>query len=404
VRLELIAFVTIVGGALGCASAGAPPGGPEDHSPPQLVKVIPDSNAVNVREPYATFLFDETINDRGGGQQELRNYFLVSPSAGEPEVSWHRNHIDVRPRGGFRPNTAYTITLLPGLADLRSNATRTGASLVFSTGPTIPAGRITGTAFDWLAERPASRALLQAITPDSSTYLAQSDSTGHFTLGPLPPGSYLVRGIVDQNGNRALDRNEAFDTARVVVPQTVPLELLLVQRDTLPPRILTVAPSDSVTLRVTFDRNLDPLQPPAASAFQLVTPDSSVIPVTAVLTPRQEQKETLAKAQATADSLRRVDSLAGKVLPPHRPIVQTPKAGVVTPSVPPPFTAVLLRTGKPLAAATSYRLSVSSARGLSGRAQASERSFTTAKPAPPKADSTRASTTPAPPPGVSRRP
>jgi hypothetical protein len=270
---------------------------------------------------------------------------------------------------------------------------RDGASVVFSTGPTIPTGRITGTAFDWVAERPAARALIQGVTPDSVLYLAQSDSAGRFTLGPLPPGSYLVRAIIDQNGNRALDRNEAFDTARVEVPQRTPLELLTVQRDTLPPRILSVTPTDSVSLRVTFDRFLDPAQPPAVDAFRLAAADSSTIPVTRVLTPREEQKETQTRAQATADSLRRVDSLAGKVLPPRRPAAvpaSAAPAGPARPTVPPPYTAVLLRLGQPLTPCSSYRLSVSRARGLSSRSQGSERTFTTPKPAPqPASDSAR---------------
>jgi hypothetical protein len=394
VRLELMALLGLAGAALGCASASPPPGGPEDREPPRIVRLTPDTNALNVKDRNASFYFDETINDRGGGQQEVRNFFLVSPSDGEPVVSWHRSRIDVRPREGFRPNTAYSITLLPGLSDLRNNVMRSGASLVFSTGPTIPPERITGTAFDWSAERPAVRALVQAVTPDSAIYLAQSDSAGRFTLGPLPPGSYLVRAIIDQNGNRALDRNEAFDTARVVVPQTRPLELLTVQRDTLPPRIVTVVSSDSTTLRVTFDRFLDPSQLPPATAFRLVAADSSTIPVTTVLTPRDEQTESQARMQATADSVRRLDSLAGKVLPPRRPIAPAAKPGVATPSVPAPFTVLLLRTARPLAPGTAYLLSVSTARALSGRSTGSERSFTTAKAPPPRPDSTRA---PAPP-------
>ena len=121
--------------------------------------MTPDSNAVNFRGRTVTFQFDETINDRGSGAQEVDNYFLVSPSDGNPRVSWRRSRIEVRPRKGFRDNTAYTVTLLPGLGDLRGNVTRSGASVVFSTGPTIPPDRITGTVFDWVAERPAARAL-----------------------------------------------------------------------------------------------------------------------------------------------------------------------------------------------------------------------------------------------------
>ena len=387
-RRRLIALAASAG-ALACASASPPPGGAEDLAPPQLVDVSPDSNAVNVRDRNVVFQFDETINDRGSGAQEIDNYFLVSPSDGSPRVSWRRSRIEVRPRDGFRENTAYTVTLLPGLSDLRGNATRAGASVVFSTGPEIPPHRVTGIVFDWVAERPAPRAFIQAVTPDSVIYLAQSDSVGRFTVGPLPAGGYLVRAIVDANGNRALDRSEAFDTARVTTPQATPLELRTAPRDTLPARIASVSTVDSLSLRVTFDRFLDPDQPPPASAFRLVAADSSAVAVLAALVPRAEQAETQAREQVRLDSLRRADSLAGRPLAPR---VAAPPARVAppgsAPSVPPPYTSLLLRIGRPLAPAATYRLSVSVARGLSGREQGSERSFTTPR-APARADTTR---------------
>lgn len=403
VRRGLIASV-LLAGTLACASASPPPGGPEDREPPRLVDVTPDSNAVNVRERNVTFKFDETINDRGSGSQELDRYFLVSPSDGSPRVSWHRSRIDVRPRNGFRANTAYTVTLLPGLTDLRGNAARAGASVVFSTGATIPPDRIDGVVFDWIAERPAARALVEAITPDSVRYLAQTDSVGRFTVGPLPPGSYLVRAIIDANSNRALDRAEQFDTARVVAPQAGGLELRTLARDTLPARIASVTPSDSLSLRVTFDRYLDPDQPPPATAFRLVASDSTVIPVLAALSPRAEQAEVSARQQATVDSLRRADSLAGKPLLPKPAIVERRAPGGAVPSAPPPYTTMLLRIARPLAPLTAHRLRVSSARSMSRRDEASERTFTTPRaPAPvpvpaavPARDSTRVPAAPPP--------
>ncbi len=378
-------------GAFACASASPPPGGPDDREGPRLLGITPDTNAVNVGERDVTFRFDETINDRGSGAQELDNYFIISPFDGAIRLSWHRSRIDVRPRNGFQPNTAYSVTLLPGLSDLRGNVMRSGARLVFSTGPTIPPERITGVVFDWAAERPAARALVQAVTPDSVRYLAQADSAGRFTLGPLPAGRYLVRGIIDANGNRAQDRTEAFDTARVVVPDTAHLELRAIARDTLPPRILSIVPVDSLSLRVTFDRHLDPDQPPALSAFLLQGSDSAAVPLVAMLTPVAERAEELARQQAVADSMRRADSLAGRPLPP-RPVVPSPAprrtAANATPSVPAPYTAVLLRLARPLAHAATYRLSVRDARALSGRSESSERTFVTPRaPAPP--DTTR---------------
>lgn len=356
--------------------------------PPRLVRVTPDTNSLRVTDKVASFYFDETINDRGSGPQEIDNFFLVSPSDGSNHVSWHRSRIDIRPRLGFRPNTAYTIILLPGLSDLRNNAMKKGATVVFSTGSEIPTLRLTGTVFDWPAERPAARALIQAITTDSITYLAQSDSAGQFSVGPLPPGSYLLRAIVDQNNNRALDRNEPYDSVRVTAPERAPVELLAIPRDTLPTRILTVVVADSVTLRATFDRPLDPAAIPSVSAFRIVGPDSATVAISAALTPRQESERVSAQLQARGDSVRRADSVVGRKLPTasNRPAEPAPLLAMgAKPSVPPPPTMIVLRLARPLAPNTLYRLRVTDARSLSGRLLSSERSFTSPRPAPPPA-------------------
>ena len=382
-RRRLITLVAAAAGALGCASASPPPGGPEDHAPPQLIRVTPDTNAVNVKAENVTFYFDETITDRGSGAQELGRRFLISPSDGEPHVSWHRSRIDVRPRNGFRPNTAYSVSMLPGLSDLRGNAMKRSAKVVFSTGPTIPSGVINGTVFDWAAERPAPLALIEAMTPDSTLYLDQADSTGSFAVRPLPAGRYLVRAILDANGNRALDRTEAFDTLTVDVPLSSPIELRAAQRDTLPPRLATVSASDSVSLRVTFDHPLEPTQLVTPDMFVLAGDDSVPIAIARVLTPVQEMERTRLAQQAAADSMRRADSLAGKVLPPP-PRPATPSAkSTRKPSVPAPFNSLLLEVAKPLPHNARYRLTARGVRGINGRQTESERSFTTPNPPPP---------------------
>ncbi|PYP79273.1 MAG: hypothetical protein DMD35_08715 [Gemmatimonadetes bacterium] len=385
VRRGLIAALALAA----CASAGPPPGGAEDHAPPKLLRISPDTNAVNVDSKAATFYFDETINDRGTDAQDVTNMFLVSPSDGTPRVGYHRSRIDVRPRHGFRPNTAYTITLLPGLSDLRNNPMKSGTTIVFSTGPTIPTLRITGIAFDWTAEQPLPMALIEAVSPDSVVYLAQSDSLGHFAVGPLNPGSYLVRATVDQNHNHKPDRGESFDTLRVNAPQAKPVELLTASRDTLPARLTTAAVADSMTLRLTFDRLLDPAQQFPPANFHLAGADSVAIPITAVRTPRDDAALARARQQQAADSARRADSVAGR---PH-PRPETPPAdSTPKPTRPPPFNTISLALGRPLTPNASYRVRVTTIRALSGRETSSERSFSAprAGAAPPTADSTAA--------------
>ncbi|MEP6620070.1 MAG: Ig-like domain-containing protein [bacterium] len=394
-RNGLIALVVVL---TACASASPPPGGPEDKAPPLLLRVTPDTQAVNVHDQNVSFFFDETINDRGGADQEVDNFFLVSPSDGKARVYWHRNRIDVRPRNGFRPNTAYTVTLLPGLADLRTNRMKTGGSVVFSTGPTIPRERIVGVAFDWVAERTAPRAYMEAITPDSIVYLAQADSLGKFTIGPLAPGTYLVRAILDANNNRALDRNELFDTVRVTVPHVGPVELLAAARDTLAATIGSVDVLDSTRIRLTFTRLLDPAQPLNVAAFRLLAADSTPVSIVAALSPRLERLADSVAAKAKTDSARRADSVAGKAPLPiaAAPPAQASRGGVAPPpppakpSVPPPFTTITLTLGQALAPSKPFRVSATGIRALNGKTEPSSRPFSTPKPPPPPKDTVAA--------------
>jgi hypothetical protein len=193
-----------------------------------------------------------------------------------------------------------------------------------------------------------------------------------------------VRAFVDQNRNRGLDRNEPFDTVRVTVPQRAPAELLIAPRDTLSARITTVAVVDSVTLRVSFDRLLDPLSPPTPADFRLVSgPDSAVVPITAVLTPAQEAAAQTAAQAAAADSARKADTTRrAPVVPPSvtgaRKGADT--AVVAKPSRPAPFNAVALKLGRALLPNVAYRLATTGVRSLSGRSAPSERTFTTPRP------------------------
>ncbi|MDQ3996408.1 MAG: Ig-like domain-containing protein, partial [Gemmatimonadota bacterium] len=190
----------------------APPGGPEDDAPPEVVLVVPESGVVNFRRRVVEFRFDEVITDRGTGAASLAQLVLISPREEAPRVSYRRDAIAVRPRSGWRPNTAYTVTLLPGATDLRGNASKARRTVVLSTGAALPPFALQGRVFDWMAERPAPMAWVEAISrPDSVVYIAVADSSGAFTVGPLPNGAYTLRAFIDQNNNRALDRGEAWD-------------------------------------------------------------------------------------------------------------------------------------------------------------------------------------------------
>ncbi|HET7564900.1 MAG TPA: Ig-like domain-containing protein [Gemmatimonadaceae bacterium] len=389
---RLIGVALAVGTVLGCASIAPPPGGPEDKVPPQLLSIEPESGAVNAHPKNVTFHFDDVINEQAGGTGGLASFFLISPMNGDVDVGWHRSTIDVRPKHGFRANTAYTVTMLPGITDLRGNARKDGVSLVFSTGATIPSTEIAGTIFDWVEGKPLIGADVRALAqPDTQlVYVAQSDSLGRFSLPHVTPGTYLVRGFADQNHDHTLDPRDAWDTVRVTLRDTSHVEILAFVHDTLGPSITTLAQRDSVTLQVTFDRGIDPAQTIDVGLFHLKAADSSLVPIQRAVPVPEWEKTHAAQAHADslarADSAARADSLKAAQAGVRRVARDTTKAAPApTPSRPSPITSVVLELGRSLQPEKSYRLTVVGLRGLTGASHTTARVIDVPKALPPAA-------------------
>jgi hypothetical protein len=319
--LRLIVALTLATG-FGCASIAPPPGGPADRLPPRLVATIPDTMAVLADfDDEVEFQFDEVVAEGtpnfGLGTGDLEKLIILSPDSQVPSVSWKRSRVTVRPREGWRPNTVYRVEFLPGVADLRGNRSVEGRVLTFSTGAPRPTTTLRGMVVDWGTQRPQRLALVEArLLPDSLAYRALTDSAGRFVLGPLPPGEYLVYGVLDQNSDRRLQPRESFDTARVRAGRDSVGELWAFRHDTLPARVTQAELHDTLSLVLTFSQQLDPWQrlPPDSVRVRLL-PDSTPVPVLGIL-PRGAFDTTFAPAggvdtaKARADSLRaRADSI-----------------------------------------------------------------------------------------------
>lgn len=365
---------------------GAPPGGPERTTPPVLLSVSPESGMTNVRARDVTFEFDVVVNDR-----DLSRFFLLSPRDGAPRIDWHRDRVEVRPRRGFRPNTAYSITMLPGLTDLRGNAMTTGTSIIFSTGPTIPPFMVAGRVIDWVEERPAPNALVEVIrVVDSLPYVGAADSTGQFSIGPLDAGAYLVRAVRDNNNNRAVDVGEPWDTVSAQVRDSTPfVELLLAVRDTIPPRLLTVAARDSVTIRASFDRPVQWETPLDTTSFRVVRSDSTPLHIVAVTSARfadslaqaaRARQDSAARRDSTGRDTTVRDTTAARRRPNITDLPALPPARriEVKPSRPAPVRDVVIRLDSltPLQAGATYRVTAFNVRGLLGPARTSDRTLT----------------------------
>lgn len=414
--------------ASACASAGAPPGGPPDVTPPVVVSVKPTTMTEGAKIKDVELQFDEVISETPKGGTDLPGLVFISPRVKDTEVSWHRDRITIHPKGGWKPNTVYSVQVSSGIQDLRNNSVDSSISVVFSTGGAIPATNITGVAFDWVAGRAAPKALIEAIAKDSTIYQVLSDSVGRFNLRHVPVGEYAVRAVIDKNSNRLLDPTEGFDTVRVQLTERTDVELYAFPHDTVGLRVSDVKldPRDSLrVLKVTFDKPLAPDQQLTPAQFIVKGTDSSAVGISRVETAAQRaiadslsqkaktdsvaaanraKTDTSAAAIARADTLARrrtADSVAAveraarearrlALLRGGRPTAApdtTPAPKLKRPLVSPEIVITLAEALKP---GTPYRLFVRDVRSLSGTVKSPERGFVT--PRPEKKDSTAAPT------------
>jgi hypothetical protein len=381
--------------ALGCASPGMPPGGPPDAAAPQILAIVPDTGTVGIAPKEVIFRFDEVVSERPAGATTLDDIFLISPRDGTPEASWHRQAIGVRPRRGWRPNTAYTVIMLRGISDLRGNVRNTGASTFFSTGKTVPRTRLTGRVFDWVAGIPGVGAMVESfVKPDSlRPYVALVDSSGAFAIEHLPPGSYTVRAYLDRNRNLGIDPSEPWDSVAVNVTDSVSTTILMFVHDTVPPRIRDLLLLDSVSLRVFFDKPVAPTQTLSAANFAVIGPDSAPVPIVSVGAALKDTAVKPVNAPIAAPPPR------AAVARPAPPRDTTTAVKPVMPR-PSPITEIVITLRRPLAPSRTYRVRAIGIRGLLGHTGDSERPI--AIPAPPPQPTVKPAVTPTPPPPVKR--
>src|SRR6476620_952516 len=259
IRLITLSGVLIVSA---CASPGMHPGGPIDTEGPRIIAIAPDSGRVSVKPPEVVFKFDEVVSERPAGAPSLSALFLISPRDGGPKVDWHRSEVAVKPRRGWRSNTAYTITMLPGITDLRGNVRNTGKVTIFSTGAEIPKSRVAGIVFNWITGGVAQKGIIEArsVTDTTLVYVTATDSAGTFSFPNLPPGQYRLRGLIDDNNNQGLDPREAWDTTTIALTDSIRVELMAFAHDSVAPRLTDVVMRDAAHLELLFDRAIDPNQ------------------------------------------------------------------------------------------------------------------------------------------------
>jgi len=400
--LSAIAALAVVAA---CASPGLPPGGPTVSAFPRVIATLPETGAVNVRPNRVLLRYDDVIGEQAAGGPLSRNV-LISPWDGEPRVNWRRTGIAVQPRGAWRPNTAYTITVLPGISDLRGQQIPYGYVLRFSTGGSIPTSVLRGVAFDWVQNRALPKATILAINTKDTTlvHVTVADSTGRFELGAVPPGTYLMLAIDERAPNRALDPREPWDSATVTLVDSARTELYVIVHESTPARISELRMLYSASITIVMDKPLLPGVTIPATAARVLGADSLPVTVLSIVTSADERA-----ARATADSIARsrdtalrapdVNAPPRRTIDPTRRRDTTPVVDIPAPARAAPSAELVIKLQRALPVGATYRVTLTGLRNLLGIAGTTSRVLILPKPAPvAPVDSTAVPRPAAPPP------
>lgn len=268
---------------LRCAVRQAPPGGPEDKTPPRLLASFPRPDSTNVRSlKYLEFEFDENLD-----RNSLRNQVWILPELpGSFEIHWKGNKkFRIVFQDSLEKEQTYLVTVGTGLKDLRGNTLHQPIVLPFATGPTIDRGEISGQVMGEQAQNVfiyayplAENFSDSAIFRSKPRYYTQSGKSGEFRIQYLKPGTYRVYALDDQSG----DRLYTLQTDRLGIPFTDVtlsngeqtfhnLNFTLIREDTTAPQFLRARALTNLMVELSFNEALHPGQPVAVEITDSAT-------------------------------------------------------------------------------------------------------------------------------------
>ncbi len=278
-RFRFVILVLLLAGGFflnRCAQKMAPPGGPPDKQPPEVVKTYPAANSVGLSHlEYIEIEFSEAINK----SSLVNSYWLVPEVKHGVKPKWKGNKkVRFLLKDSLRQNQTYVFTLGTRITDLHNNRLAAPFQLAFSTGSAIDSGEVRGEIFAESREKEIfvyAYRLEDYPSPDSiwshkARFFTQADEEGQFRLGFLPDGKYRVIALVD----RDYDKTYSLGSDLVGLPyrdvelagaqnRFAGLNLFLIQEDTAAAKLEAV---DTVTTReltlrfdepIRFNRNIE---------------------------------------------------------------------------------------------------------------------------------------------------
>jgi hypothetical protein len=193
-----------------CANQLPPSGGPDDVTPPVIIRTAPSDQSINFTGSIIRIEFDDYI-DRRSFQENFR---IVPKPPGEISFDWSSRSVEIGFSRPLERNRTYIVTVGNGVRDLYGNAIQEPLQFAFSTGMQLDEGRITGTVITGDPGKTVVLAFLKTgrteneLNPEDNRadYSAGVTQEGSYTFTNLSQGEYRLFAIKDENNNELYDR------------------------------------------------------------------------------------------------------------------------------------------------------------------------------------------------------
>ncbi len=210
IRIFLGTFIVFL--IQGCANIGRPTGGVIDRVPPSYLSSNPGFRSTHFDDDEIRILFDEYIKLKDPTQQVT----ISPPMKRKPLVRELEKSIRITFDEPLAENTTYTINFGKSIADLNEGNGLPDFEFVFSTGDVVDSLSVTGKvldAFSSFADKKAQfNVMLYKNNSDSAPfvelpqYFGKANEFGLFAVNNIPPGTYKVIALDDNNRNLLYDR------------------------------------------------------------------------------------------------------------------------------------------------------------------------------------------------------
>jgi len=178
-----------------CAAIQAPPGGPKDIIPPELVHTVPADGSIYFAGGQVELVFSEYLLE-----SSVEMSIRIQPSLPEPpEIKYRGRTLWINFPDSLAENQTYIISISRDLRDEHNVQLGQGLQIAYATGAEIDQGKISGKIY---YEKPAVVHLWKIVEENdlsqfykrSPDYVTDTDDDGNYLFYYLSPGAYKLLG------------------------------------------------------------------------------------------------------------------------------------------------------------------------------------------------------------------